>query len=101
MAQGIGGELFVVYVDTGSDDDDPERQRSLEANLRFAENLGAQIVQMKGKECGRHVGRICAREAHYASYLRALGHQRIAEVPVSVGSPSISAATLPPWTFTS
>ena len=48
MAQGIGGELYVVYVDTGSDDDDPERQRSLEANLRFAENLGAQIVKMKG-----------------------------------------------------
>jgi two-component system sensor histidine kinase KdpD len=49
MAQGIGGELYVVYVDTGSDDDDPERQRSLDANLRFAENLGAQIVKVRGR----------------------------------------------------
>jgi two-component system sensor histidine kinase KdpD len=49
MAQGISGELYVVYVDTGSDDDDPERQRSLDANLRFAENLGAQIVKVRGR----------------------------------------------------
>ncbi len=48
MAQAVGGELYVVYVDIGSDDE-PERQRSLQANLRFAENLGAQIVKLKAK----------------------------------------------------
>ena len=37
-----------LYVDTGADDGDPERKRSLQANLRFAENLGAKIVQAQG-----------------------------------------------------
>ena len=35
MAQAVNAELYVVYVDIGSDDD-PDRQRSLQANLRFA-----------------------------------------------------------------
>ena len=48
MAQAVNGELFVVYVDIGVDDD-PERQRTLQANLRFAENLGAQVVRLKGR----------------------------------------------------
>jgi two-component system sensor histidine kinase KdpD len=49
MAQAVNGELFVVYVDIGADDD-PERQRSLRDNFHFAENLGAQVVRLKGKE---------------------------------------------------
>jgi two-component system, OmpR family, sensor histidine kinase KdpD len=49
MAQAGNGELFVVYVDIGGDDD-PERQRSLQANFQFAENLGAQVVRLKGKD---------------------------------------------------
>ncbi len=49
MAQAVNAELFVVYVDIGADDD-PERQRSLDANLRFAENLGAEVVKLKAKQ---------------------------------------------------
>ena len=48
MAQAVSGELYVVYVDIGADDE-PERQRSLDANMRFAENLGAKIEKLKAK----------------------------------------------------
>src|SRR5664279_74163 len=71
MAQGIGGELYVVYVDTGSDDDDPERQRSLDANLRFAENLGAQIVRMKGNNVAEMLAEF-VREKHITQVI--FGH---------------------------
>ena len=71
MAQGIGGELYVVYVDTGADDDDPERQRSLDANLRFAENLGAQIVRMKGRSVAEMLAEF-VREKHITQVI--FGH---------------------------
>ena len=71
MAQGIGGELYVVYVDTGADDDNPDRQRSLEANLRFAENLGAQIVKMTGKKVADMLAEF-VREKHITQVI--FGH---------------------------
>ncbi len=74
MAQGIGGELFVVYVDTGSDDGDPERQRSLEANLRFAENLGAKIVKMKGRRVSDMLAEF-VREKHITQVI--IGHSAL------------------------
>src|SRR5437763_4447146 len=42
MAQRIEAELYVIYVDIGRDED-PQDQRSLSQNLRFAENLGAKV----------------------------------------------------------
>jgi len=48
MAQAANADLFVVYVDIGGDED-PERARSLRANFQFAENLGAQVARLKGK----------------------------------------------------
>ncbi len=47
MAQAIGGELYVLYIDVGRDSS-PEDQRTLAENIRFAENLGANIRRMKG-----------------------------------------------------
>jgi two-component system sensor histidine kinase KdpD len=48
MAQGMQGELFVCYIDTGhtygSDD-----SKTLAENIRFAENLGARVAKIKGK----------------------------------------------------
>jgi two-component system sensor histidine kinase KdpD len=57
MAQKTGAEFFVVYVDIGRDDS-PEYQRTLQENLRFAENLGAQIVKTKGKKVASEVAKI-------------------------------------------
>ena len=62
MAQRIDAELYVIYVDIGVDDN-PQDQRSLEQNLRFARNLGAQIVRTKGLKVAEAVAQV-VREKH-------------------------------------
>jgi two-component system sensor histidine kinase KdpD len=48
MAEAMCGELFVLHVE--GDSEEPEkRRRSLEANIQFAENVGAKVVRLKGK----------------------------------------------------
>jgi two-component system sensor histidine kinase KdpD len=48
MAEAMCGELFVLHVE--GDREEPEkRRRSLEANIQFAENVGAKVVRLKGK----------------------------------------------------
>ena len=48
MSQAMNAELFVVYTDLGQDSSEAN-QRTLNANLRFAENVGAVIVRLKGR----------------------------------------------------
>jgi len=48
MAQAMNAELFVVYTDLGQDTS-LENQRTLNANLRFAENVGAALARLTGK----------------------------------------------------
>jgi two-component system sensor histidine kinase KdpD len=48
LAEGLGGEFYVVHVQSQKDDA-PERKRNLESSLQFAANLGAQIVHLTGK----------------------------------------------------
>ena len=48
LAEGLGGELYVVHVQSRKDEA-PERRRTLEASLQFAGNLGAKIVHLSGK----------------------------------------------------
>jgi two-component system sensor histidine kinase KdpD len=62
MAQRIDAEFFVIYVDIGVDDD-PENQRSLAQNIKFAEDLGAQVLRTKGKKVAEEVAKI-VREKH-------------------------------------
>ncbi len=62
MAKAINGEFYVVYVDIGRDTR-PEDQKTLAENIRFAENLGAKIVRMKGDDVAREVARF-VRENH-------------------------------------
>src|SRR5271154_3324823 len=47
MAQALGGELHIVYVDLGQDDNEAN-QKTLAANLQFAENVGAHITKLEG-----------------------------------------------------
>ncbi len=48
MAEAMNGELVVLHVD--SDEQAPESQkRSLDANIQFAENVGAKVVRLKGR----------------------------------------------------
>jgi two-component system sensor histidine kinase KdpD len=48
MARRMDAELYVVHVEREFAPRE-ENPRILEANLRFAENLGAQVVKLKGK----------------------------------------------------
>jgi len=70
MAQAVNGELYVVYVDIGGDDD-PDRQRSLQANFRFAENLGARVVRLKAKDVAAGMAEF-VREKHITQVI--FGH---------------------------
>src|SRR5882762_347708 len=54
MAQAIDAELFVVYTDMGQDTSD-ENQKTLNANFKFAENVGAVIVKVPGKSVAEAV----------------------------------------------
>ncbi|MEO6817335.1 MAG: histidine kinase [Edaphobacter sp.] len=45
IAEGVGGELFVLHIDTGDSD---EEQSTLATNMQFARNLGAQVTTIQG-----------------------------------------------------
>jgi two-component system, OmpR family, sensor histidine kinase KdpD len=47
VAEGVGGELFVLHVDTGEDLSDEEKS-ALAANMQFARNLNAEVFTIKG-----------------------------------------------------
>lgn len=47
MAQALDGELYIVYVDLGQDNNETDK-KTLAANLQFAENVGAQVAKLKG-----------------------------------------------------
>jgi two-component system, OmpR family, sensor histidine kinase KdpD len=70
MAQAVNAELYVVYVDIGGDEQ-PDRQRSLQANFRFAENLGAQVVRLKAKDVAAGMAEF-VREKHITQVI--FGH---------------------------
>ena len=54
MAQAMNAELFVVYTDLGQDSSEAN-QRTLSANIRFAENVGASIIRVKGKSVAESI----------------------------------------------
>jgi two-component system sensor histidine kinase KdpD len=48
MARRMDAELYAVHVDTGQLLRDPD-QKTLAANIQFAESLGATVVRLKGR----------------------------------------------------
>jgi two-component system, OmpR family, sensor histidine kinase KdpD len=54
MAQAIDGELFVVYTDMGQDTSEAN-QKTLNANFKFAENVGASVVRLQGNSVAASV----------------------------------------------
>jgi two-component system sensor histidine kinase KdpD len=78
MAHALNADLFVVYTDLGQDASD-SNQRSLAANVRFAENVGAKVVNEK------HItqvvfGRSATRGWKRYFYLSAI-HQFLRDAP--------------------
>src|ERR1700675_3117150 len=57
MAQALDGELFVIYVDMGQDAAE-RHQRTLQANIHFAENVGATVVRVQGKTVAAAVAEV-------------------------------------------
>lgn len=61
MARRLDAELYVVHVDTGKEPGND--QRALDANIRFAEDLGAKVVQLRGKSIAGSMA-MFAKEKH-------------------------------------
>jgi two-component system sensor histidine kinase KdpD len=57
MAQALDGELYVVYVDMGQDEDERD-QKTLQANVQFAENVGATVVRVQGDTVAEAVAEV-------------------------------------------
>jgi two-component system sensor histidine kinase KdpD len=47
MAEAMNGEFYVLYVEVEGDHTEA-RRRALEANIQFAENVGARVVRLTG-----------------------------------------------------
>ena len=62
MARRLDAELYVVHVDNGAENQGPGH-KSLEANIRFAGDLGAKVVRIKGKSIADTMAAF-AREKH-------------------------------------
>jgi len=62
MARRLDAHFYVIYVDAGMDET-AERRKSLAANLQFAENLGAEIIQTRGRSIADVVANV-VREKH-------------------------------------
>jgi two-component system sensor histidine kinase KdpD len=62
MARRMDAELYAVHVDLG-DDESPEDAKSLGANLKFAESLGAKVVRLKGNSVPDEAAKF-VREKH-------------------------------------
>jgi len=62
MARRLDSELYVIHVDTGRDNQEPNK-KTVAANLRFAENLGAKVIELKGVSVADSVAKV-VREKH-------------------------------------
>ena len=62
MAEAMGGDLYVFYIDVGRDTR-PEDQKTLTENIRFAENLGARVVRSTARNIADGVAQL-VRENH-------------------------------------
>lgn len=62
MARRLDAQFYVIYVDAGMDET-AERRKSLAANIQFAENLGAEVIQTRGRNIADAVAHV-VREKH-------------------------------------
>ena len=62
MARRLDAELYVVHVNE-ADDDTPANQKTLAANLQFAQNLRAQVVRLDDGDVADAMG-VFVREKH-------------------------------------
>jgi len=74
MANRLQADLLAVFVETpGWASASPEERRALEENLRFAEDLGAEIVRATGSDVAKELVHV-AREKNAGRIV--IGHQK-------------------------
>ena len=61
VSEALGAEFLVLHVNRG-DTLTEDRERSLAANIRFAENLGAKVVRLKNRSVARATAEFVSRE---------------------------------------
>ena len=93
MARRLDAQFYVIYVDTGTDSS-PDRQKSLEANIQFAQDLNAEVIRIRGRNIAdavasvvkdKHItqvifGRSAVKGFHRLFYLSAV-HRFLREAP--------------------
>ena len=93
MARRLDAQFYVIYVDTGNDSS-PDRHRSLEANIQFAQDLNAEVIRVRGRNIAdavanvvkdKHItqvifGRSAVKGFHRLFYLSAV-HRFLREAP--------------------
>jgi two-component system, OmpR family, sensor histidine kinase KdpD len=62
MARRLDAELYVVHVETGKEPGGND-QKALDSNIRFAEDLGAKVVQLRGTSIASSMAKF-AKEKH-------------------------------------
>jgi two-component system, OmpR family, sensor histidine kinase KdpD len=62
MAHAMDADFYVVYVDSARDEE-PDNRRTLQENIRFAENLGATVVRLERGNIAERVAEF-SREKH-------------------------------------
>jgi two-component system sensor histidine kinase KdpD len=93
MARRLDAQFYVIYVDTGNDSS-PDRRKSLEANIQFAQDLNAEVIRVRGRNIAdavasvvkeKHItqvifGRSSVKGFHRLFYLSAV-HRFLREAP--------------------
>jgi len=90
MARRMDAELYVVHVDREFGVKEAN-QDALNANLRFAESLGARVVSLKRPKRCRQCGRICPLKTYHPGDLRSRCDPRLAQVSIPIGSSPLPA----------
>jgi two-component system, OmpR family, sensor histidine kinase KdpD len=67
MARRLDAEFYVIHVEEVRDGAS-DAEKSLAANLRFAEDLGAKVVRLRGRNLGQAIARL-VREKHISQVI--------------------------------
>ena len=93
MARRLDAQFYVIHVDTGNDSG-AERQKTLQANIQFAQDLNAEVIRVHGRNIAetvaeavkdKHItqvifGRSAVKGLHRLFYLSAV-HRFLREAP--------------------
>ena len=82
LATRLGGELLAVFVETADwANEPPETKRAVEENVRYAEDLGAEVVRTNAQAVAAELARVAReRNAHIVVMGRPRHHGLLARL---------------------